>query len=111
SAGCERHGADCLLNVTTSRLDGSRMVESIRPMISPANLTLPSAKVSLLVLARGAGATVVALHPQVAVSAEGGVALWVVLTTLAEGRFSDNGFFVRPGHPRVVDFLPLDAGV
>ena len=34
------------------------------------------------------------------------VALWVVLTTLAQGRFSDNAFFL-PATTKIVQFVPF----
>ena len=43
----------------------------------------------------------------VRVEATGGVALYVVLTTELQGRFSDNAFEVRPGAPVVVEFMPF----
>jgi beta-mannosidase len=50
----------------------------------------------------------------ITVTADGGAALFVTLTTLAQGRFSDNAFLLPPGDAAAVtiDFLPfgpLDA--
>lgn len=41
----------------------------------------------------------------IVVKATGGVALYVVLTTLAQGRFSDNAFMVAHG-TQAVQFIP-----
>ena len=38
------------------------------------------------------------------------VALWVSLTTLAQGRFSDNSILLLPGVPRVLQFVPFRSG-
>merc|ERR1712216_963714 len=62
------------------------------------DLTLPN--VSLRVEVEPSGGSVV-------VSVDGGAAAYVVLTSPLEGRFDSNGFFLRPGHPRQVSFLPL----
>ena len=43
----------------------------------------------------------------VRVEAHHGTALYVVLTTELQGRFSDNAFEVRPGAPVVVEFIPF----
>jgi hypothetical protein len=37
----------------------------------------------------------------------GNPALFVTLTTLADGRFSDNAVLLRPGAPRTVTFIPF----
>ena len=37
------------------------------------------------------------------------VALFVTLTTLAQGRFSDNAFLLLPGAPKVVQFVPFEG--
>jgi hypothetical protein len=36
-------------------------------------------------------------------------ALYVVLTTLANGRFSDNAFMLETGEPRALQFIPWGA--
>ena len=35
------------------------------------------------------------------------VALFVTFTTLAQGRFSDNGFMVTPATAKTIEFIPF----
>lgn len=67
----------------------------------PKNLQLPPAHVSFTV---GGDAT----KPVITVSADH-VALYVTLTTLAQGRFSDNAFLLLPGaaQARQIEFVPF----
>ena len=37
------------------------------------------------------------------------MALFVAFTTLAQGRFSDNGFILMPGAPRRLSFHPFEG--
>jgi hypothetical protein len=71
-------------------------------LLPPVNLTLAPAAVSFSVAAQP--------------SADGSVdielstdapALFVTLTTLAQGRFSDNAFLLLPGSPRTVQYVPF----
>jgi hypothetical protein len=38
------------------------------------------------------------------------VACWVVLTSGAAGRFSENAFFVMPDTPRLIEFYAFEFG-
>ena len=68
----------------------------------PTGLTLPSAAVTAVVAStvNPDGSTNVTISTNA-------TALYVTLTTLAQGRFSDNFFAMRPGVTRVVTFLPF----
>jgi len=72
---------------------------SREPPAHPRNSRLARGRLSVRVRPSGDGAVV---------RASGGVAAWVVLTTTAAGRFEENGFFLRPGEERAVNFVPLD---
>jgi len=100
-AGCKQDATDCLLNVSITSADGAIKSEHLQPLVAPKDLAFrANTTLDLEVLPTG---------DAVIVRAKGGVALWVVLTSTAAGRFVDNGFFLRPGEVRKIGFVPLDS--
>ena len=107
-AGCSADGAECALVIDVTDGNGSTVSHNVSPFLAPKGMRLPKANVT---------ATVGPWSP----STRGGVpitvqttatALFVVLTTQAPGRFSDNGFLIERGETRTVEFVawaPLDA--
>lgn len=92
----------CMLILDAIELDGSIATHNLVALAPPKSLALPNATVTAIVADKDNTAVV---HVEVA----GGVALYVVLTTELQGRFSDNAFEVRPGAPVVVKFVPFGA--
>mgnify|MGYP002630926238 CR=1 FL=1 len=84
AAGCTSDASDCMLNITLSAADGSWVRERVQPLTDPKALALPAATLHVEVLPAG---------DAVLVTAVGGVALWVLLTSTAAGRF--DGQFAR----------------
>eukprot|EP00038_Savillea_parva_P004143 m.134586 g.134586 ORF g.134586 m.134586 type:complete len:1103 (-) comp11390_c0_seq3:144-3452(-) len=83
--------------------DGSVISEHMVQLVRPMALLVPNATVSFNVSeARNPDGTI-----DVAVTSDK-VALWVTLTTLAQGRFSDNAFFL-PATTKTVQFIPFSA--
>merc|ERR1711865_638676 len=68
----------------------------------PKNLTLVNANVSFTVSLPADGHA----NPTISVETDH-AALFVTLTTLAQGRFSDNAFLLLPGSPRQFQFVPF----
>ena len=67
------------------------------PFATPGRLALPAARVALSVA-----------NDTVSLSTNA-TALYVTLTTLANGAFDDNSFLLLPSEPRSVRFLPFDS--
>lgn len=102
--GCATDGSDCLLWITVTDSTTSQIVdEHAVHIVPPGEMTIPTVSVTSQV------------NPQrnpdgsidVTVSTSGGVALWVTLTTLEQGYFSDNTFILLPSAPKTVQFLPI----
>jgi hypothetical protein len=55
------------------------------------------------------GLTAAVAYSSVTLTATTGSAVFVVLTTLAHGRFADNGVLVVPGSPVTLAFVPFAA--
>ena len=76
------------------------------PFVAPKDMALPAAVVSITVADRPpAGAETV----DIVLRSTGGAALYVVLTTQAAGRFSDNVLLLEAGTPRSLSFLAWGA--
>ena len=106
--GCAHDGSDCvlLLRVTDSAT-GQLLAENFELLAPVWRLALPAASVKAAVGAPQADGSV-----PITLTASA-TALFVHLTTLAQGRFSDNSLLLAPGDT-VVSFLPwgpLDAGL
>ena len=97
-------GADgktgCMLTLDAIDSSGATVTHNLVAMAPPKSLALPNASVTAKVADANNAAVV---H----VEATGGTALYVVLTTELQGRFSDNAFTVRPGAPVTVTFVPF----
>jgi beta-mannosidase len=97
-------GATHMLLATVRDDDSNSAVVSANEilLIPPTGLTLLSAAVTAAVAstANPDGSTNVTVSTNA-------TALYVTLTTLAQGRFNDNFFAMRPGATRVVTFLPF----
>jgi hypothetical protein len=74
------------------------------PFHPPKSMTLPLAEVTWTVgeVATGSDRVGISLSANA-------TALYVVLTTAAPGRFSDNGFLLEHGRPTVIDFISWDG--
>ena len=80
---------------------GAVMSEHMVQLVKPQEMRVPEAKLTFKVAdAANADGTI-----DVSVTSDQ-VALWVTLTTLAQGRFSDN-VFLLPATTRVVQFIPF----
>jgi hypothetical protein len=107
-----RHGPqDCVLNVTVfadsndDDSSGTVVSENILPLALPSALRLPDTNVSYTVsdvVTDGRAKAV-----QVSLTSTS-TAVYVWLSTLEQGRFSDNAFFLVPGVQKIVEFLPFD---
>ena len=99
--GAPISGADYVLRATVTNASGAVLTDNWVPLLPPAGWTsLAHASLSM------------AIAP--APSADGSIAItltcdtlcaYVVLTTLAQGRFSDNAFFLQPGDTTIA-FVP-----
>ena len=79
---------------------GSLMSEHMVQLVKPMDMRVPHAKLSFKIaeVANKDGTI------DIAVSSDK-VALWVTLTTLAQGHFSDNAFFL-PATTKTIQFVP-----
>ena len=76
---------------------GDVVARNEAPFATPGRLALPAARVALSVA-----------NDTVSLSTNA-TALYVTLTTLANGAFDDNSFLLLPSEPRSVRFLPFDS--
>lgn len=92
---CGSNGASCILEIEVTEADSDRPRSwSVLPFQPPKAMRLPPATVTAQV-----GQLNTSGSPRVAVSLSAtATALYVTLTTLAEGRFEDNAFRVLPGN-------------
>eukprot|EP00041_Stephanoeca_diplocostata_P026329 m.707884 g.707884 ORF g.707884 m.707884 type:complete len:298 (+) comp22937_c1_seq4:166-1059(+) len=95
-------GEHCVLEVGVYNSDGTTMAQSTMPLGNPEFMKLPIAKLTLEVLTDAKDGTI---RVQVSSSA---TALYVWLSTKAQGRFSDNAFTVLAGGTVIVDFVPFN---
>lgn len=99
-AGCAADGSDCVLLLNlTSAAGGARIVDNFELLAPLWRVQLPPATVAAAVGAPAADGSV-----PITLTASA-TALFVHLTTLAQGRFSDNSLILLPGST-VVSFLP-----
>jgi len=107
AAGCAADGSDCVALLEVRDAAGALVADNFELLAPPAALRLPAAAVTFALGAPAADGSV-----PVTLSASA-TALFVTLTTLAQGRFSDNALILGPGNTTVA-FLPwegFDAGV
>jgi hypothetical protein len=107
AAGCKPDGSDCLLDASVADASGATLASNPSLLAPPsaliAALRAPALAFELESPAPPAGApirvTVTAAAP----------ALFVTLTTLAQGHFDANAFFLAPGadNAAIVRFVPL----
>ena len=107
SAGCAADGSDCVVLLSLTDATGALAADNFELLTPPYNMALPGATVTFAIGAPAADGSV-----PITLTTDK-TALFVVLTTLAQGRFSDNAIHILPG-ATVVDFIPwgpLDAGL
>ena len=106
AAGCAAGGTDCVLTVSLADA-GNAVVDAHTVLLAiPGALALRPANVSVAVGDVAPDGASVALTV-----ASDAVALFVTLTTLAQGRFSTNSFVVVPGAPVALSFLGFGGPV
>jgi hypothetical protein len=101
TAGCANGGADCIMRDTVTSSSSSPpppsllLADNVLPLAAPSAFVLPDANVSVagVVAVDGTTANVTVE------STSTGVALYVWLSTLAHGRFSQNGFMMSSPPP------------
>ena len=101
TVGCAVDGANCVLDIRVNRSSGEVASWSTVPFTAPKDMTLPASSVSITVADKpppGAETVEIVLMTTA-------TALYVVLTTQAAGRFSDNVLLLEAGEPRSLRFL------
>jgi beta-mannosidase len=98
-------GAQFVLTATVVSAGGEVLTDNLIPLLPPSNWTgLGKATVTAVVDAAPSGP-----NGEVGVTLSSDkVAAYVTLTTMAQGRFSDNAFLMLPGTQRV-EFVPWAA--
>eukprot|EP01088_Endostelium_zonatum_P001319 TRINITY_DN11638_c0_g1_i1.p1 TRINITY_DN11638_c0_g1~~TRINITY_DN11638_c0_g1_i1.p1 ORF type:complete len:932 (+),score=184.72 TRINITY_DN11638_c0_g1_i1:367-2796(+) len=93
-AGCVSTGRDCIFDITVSHANNNEVIMSnIVAITNPGNMTLNQVTISHTV-SQVQGNSV---HVQLSVN--GGVAMYVFLTTAVGGTWSDNVLVLVPGEP------------
>lgn len=94
-------GSDSALISTVRDETGAIVSEHMVQLVTPEHINAPVAKVSFEIASQtNADGTI-----DITVTSDK-VALWVTLSTLAQGRFSDNAFFL-PATAKTVQFIPF----
>merc|ERR1712190_502156 len=97
-------GTKEMLHTVVMDAQGNVMNSNFIPMTEPKNMVLPKADVTFSLASNA--------NPDGSINittATDKLAVYVTLTTLAQGRFSDNAFVQTPGS-RTIRFLPIEAG-
>ena len=97
-AGCQADGSDCMLRIRVSH-EGAQVHENVSPLAPPTGLRMVS----------DPGLQVSVSGTSIVLETQHGTAVFVVLTTMAVGRFSDNAIMVVPGEPVTLKFIPFDG--
>eukprot|EP01051_Picozoa_sp_SAG22_P005973 SAG22_NODE_374_length_11548_cov_6.893615_1_plen_293_part_00 len=101
---------DSMVQVTVTDATGAVLCDNPVLFAEPKNLTLPKATVSFTIGPGGTSATATGAG-MAAVDVEltsDKFALFVTLTTLAQGRFEDNSFVMLPGK-KTIKFYPFEG--
>lgn len=99
SVGCAPDGSDCVVLLALKDAAGALAADNFELLTPPYNMLLPAATVTFSIGAPAADNSV-----PITITTDK-TALFVVLTTLAQGRFSDNAIHILPGST-TVEFLP-----
>lgn len=99
--GCDTNGTNCVLVIEVTSSSGVQSSLNMLPFLPPKDMTVPAATVTATV-------KLTDNIPTVALTTNA-TALWVVLTTAAIGRFSDNAFLLeKSAAPREIIFNHWD---
>ena len=101
ATGCDANGTNCVLDISVTNSSGARVSHNVLPFVPPKAMLVPQADVV-------AAVKLVDGKPAIELSTNA-TALFVVLTTKANGRFSDNAFLLeKTAQPTQVFFEPWD---
>ena len=104
AAGCAAGGGDCLaLLELRDAASGALLAENWALLASPASTSFPSA--AAVALAAAVGEPDAAGEVPITLSCQA-TAIFVTLTTLAQGRFSDNAIIIPGPGNATVNFVP-----
>lgn len=98
-AGCAADGSDCVALLEIRDGAGGLLAENFVLLAQTSALALPASTVTFAIGAPAADGTV-----PITLTASA-TALFVTLTTLAQGRFSDNALLLSPGDT-AISFIP-----
>ena len=98
--GCAAGGGNCVVSIEVTNSTGGLAMINILPFQPPRAMTLQKASVTATVGKAGSDG-----HVPITVSTTA-TAMYVVLTTAAEGRFSDNAFLLEARKDREIMFIP-----
>lgn len=104
-SGCWGNGSDCLLNITLVESVSSRYLYSNQQLLNSPELLMPS--LSHLPISFSIGNPSNGVVPITVTATES--VLYVHLTTLASGRFSENSFSLVSTRSKTVQFIPIDS--
>ena len=105
---CNTTGSDCVINITVIDSRGTSdapLAENVMALAAPKRLECAPTAVKAEVTGGGGSGGQITVR----VTSDAAAACWVVLTTEAAGRFSENGIFVMPDRPQTVVFIPWRA--
>ena len=79
---------------------GVLLADNLLPLTAPANLHLANVTVTAEITGTDS-------NPTIRIHCVGGVAMYVWLSTLADGRFEDNGFLMLSNTVQEIFFIPF----
>jgi hypothetical protein len=95
---CNDNGSNCVLLLDVMASNGMQASSNILPFVPPKDMEVPKASI-IATFGKIIGNEVMITLSSTA------TAVYVVLTTLAEGRFSENAFVLEADTPRDVSFV------
>jgi hypothetical protein len=97
---CDANGTNCVLVIEVSNSSGARESLNILPFVSPKQMHLPKATVAVSVEDTAGGIDRVPITLKASATA-----MFVVLTSAAPGRFSENMVLIEGGQSKVITFM------
>ena len=104
--GCAAGGVNCVLTVDVHNSSQSKVSWSTLLFQPPKNLTLPAAAVKVALAAAPGARTADRINITLSTNT---TALYVILTTAAQGRFSDNAVLLEANTETQLEFISWDG--
>jgi hypothetical protein len=111
SVGCAADASNCVLSARVYQAAADALHQAVaEPTLLDSQVVLLNTLAHARIPAAHVTAAIDTNTGTVTLSTTGGAALFVTVTSTAQGRFADNVLLLLPHMPLTVNFLPLVAG-